>query len=441
MLKLLSGIMFCAFAMSQTASAQQLIAPLEDGRRVTLDRDLALVQMAWYGDSKTFEDTLRRIATNTDSFKFLYGVEKFPFTTQTRGIGNVPLTAVSGDRCPLHMHVFYSFMTAPEGSRRLQDAAEKMAFMLNPHKRLLAREEAEQAAQRDAWKPEISREDANKAIEALDFIKNLKRQKDPDYDAKQQAEKAAAEERRQDWLMNPWKSPAFNKVVAYTDVGCDFQNNTSVPGYPFEAEWSTLYGQLARASLDDRTSDRASAMMDVMRSMGEFDQDLFNRRVDQYVTQQAEERARTIRAQQTIAAREKAKADALAEEERIYREAQKRKNPNWGNKNAQLQQSLRDLQSGLAVTVGRLNEGSSSYSGYNEGLYTGTKSGATNSNVQSGASNTSQTRSGNSGSSDVCEGFDRIAFAEAYGQACLAAHPCVRGNSSSSGSAPGAICN
>ena len=455
---LISAIAMGVLGVLNAASAEdgRQEAPLANGSRVMMDRDLYLVHLAWYGNSYTFENAIRRLAIDRPYNGPRYGTDRYAFSTYTRGLRSAPITAMEGEQCPLHMHVFYSFMSAPEGSRQLYNAAEKMAFMLHPYKRLVAREEERQTASRSN-EPPTAEEQA--IIDSLGEVDAWLEQLNPERAAQRRAEQIEQEERRQRWLLHPRRSDAFTWIYANTDEPCIFNDTSiSLPGYARQPEYGALYLELARASLDPRTSQRATAMIDLMMSMGEFDQSEFDEEMQRYLREQQEERDRAIRVQQMIAERERAEAEALAEENRLAREELNRRHPNWGNRDARMQELLGQMQQGLAVTVGRLDAGSSQYGGYDEGYYQALRElenrsrreymrsmgldpgpdpygrAASQSLAGPGASN----RSDGAG---PCDDFDPIAYAEIHGAQCLALHMCVRDVSPSDGPGGSVICN
>ncbi|MAK60138.1 MAG: hypothetical protein CMK09_04090 [Ponticaulis sp.] len=458
MITLMSGLLACSIPAS--ADDDRYEAPLADGRRVMTDRELSLVHMAWYGDSFTFENTIRRLAMDRTYGDPVYGEDRYAFSTYTRGLRNRSLAAMEDEQCPLHMHVFYSFMSAPEGSEQLHDAAEKMAFMLHPYKRLVAREEAQQAASSPSEASGTPTAEEQAVIDNLNDTMGLIERLDPERAARMRAERIEREERHQRWLMHPRRSDAFTWVHANRDAWCRFEDKSiSLPGYALPPEGGRLYSELARASIDERTAQRATAMIDLMLSMGEFDQEEYNNSLRYHLSRRQQERDRAIRVQQMIAERERAEAEALAEENRLAREEFLRRNPDWGNKDKQMQDLLGQMQQGLAVTVGRLDAGSSQYGGYDEGYYQALRElenrsrrdymrsmgldpgpdpyarGPSQSASGSGATNNSE-RPG------ACDDFDPIAYAEIHGPECLARHLCVADNSISSDGPGGAtICN
>lgn len=443
--------------------------------------DNYLVHLAAYGPVDLLESQLKGIIDKTQNSERLAGFpdHKFPVLTVQRGPYRYKGYGRTGDVCPLHMHVFYSYLSAPKGSAQLEQARRKLALLLDPY------EYSRKYKAPMAVSPSVTFDDTNiseadqrAALDTLQWLKNQKTRAENEADARAKAERLRKAEQLDAELarVNHPETPYYAAMKLNLDAPCTF--NSDAPGWflqdlpLLERTNPRLYAEIAGGNLHPELRERLQDIVGTMRAMGRFDEEYFNHMVDRWrddyamvLRNDAEQRQQRTRA---AFAEQRAELDRKMAESRAYEEQMNRNA--WSSAlanglsaiNRDIQNSPENQRRELERRAGEeaerisreriMNGGNGLPDNYEmqNGMFI-LKGGTLDRKPDDPPSDTrsgSYTKKADSGPSNACAGFDAGKYESQVGRTCALMNPCHPGHDAwlasrppSDGKAPGAICN
>ncbi len=278
------------------------------GRRFE-NRSILLTHLAAYGSADRFIEEALAIAEILESQGRYLNQESFFLTTTQREQDHWSGYGPTADSCPLIMHVYYSYMGAPEGSVQMQQAERKFAFLMNPYLGSLIFDPEAEAFIREQGVP-ASGSFASRLARAnerheMDVVQSyidamsprIEQMRRMTTDTERWAQEADYEERnlaynvdlrrqtRPGARFEPSRWDYYRHFRVDVNVECSVRTPT-VPymtGYDLDIrhdlaplEHPALYEELARANLDERYAPRVQRLIRTMRAVESFDQSGFD---------------------------------------------------------------------------------------------------------------------------------------------------------------------
>ena len=467
--------------MSAEDHAEMISLLVRHSNTYLTSSDNYLVHLAAYGPVDLLESQLKGIIGNTQDSERLAGFpdHEFPVLSVQRGQSLYQKYGRTGDVCPLHMHVFYSYLSAPKGSAQLEQARRKLALLLDPYE-YSRKYKAPMAISPSVTVDDmdISKADQRAALDTLQWLKNQKTEAENEANARAKAEQLRkAEQQRAEFArVNHPETAYFAAMKLNLDASCTF--NSDAPGsflkdVPLlESTNPRLYTELARANVHPELRERLQDIVGTMQAMGRFDEEYYNYIVDRLrdnyallVRHDAEQRR-----QRTLAAfgYDRAELDRLEAESLAYAEQMNRNA--WTSAlsnglsaiNRDIQNSPENQRKELERRAGEeaarisreriMNGGNGLPDSYEmkNGMYiltAGTLEQKPD-DPPSGTRSGSYTKKADKGPSNACEGFNAGEYEAQVGRTCALMNPCHPGHDAwlaslppSDGKAPGAICN
>lgn len=270
------------------------------------NRAIFLTHLAAYGSADRFIQEALEVADILEHQGRELKSELFFLTTVQRQQDRWTRFGPTADSCPLVMHAYYSYMGAPSGSVQMLEAERKFAFLIHPYLGSQIFNPEAEAFIREQGIPADTGDFAARLARAVErhemdvvqpyiddempFIEQMRRMTT---DTERWAERADTEEsimdhnvglrraRRPGGNLEPEHWSYHNDFRADFRVECSIQTR-SVPfmtGYDLDIARGhdpipnpSLYGELARASLDSRYAPRAQRLVEIMQEVGRFHQ-------------------------------------------------------------------------------------------------------------------------------------------------------------------------